>query len=50
MQEALVVIIVISAVSYLGWRAYLRSQKKADCGSDCGCESKPLSFNGEKDQ
>ena len=38
MQEASVLIIFIVAISYLGWRLHLRTQKKADCGSDCGCE------------
>ena len=50
MQEVLVAIIFLGALSYLGWRLYMRSQKKAECGPDCGCEPKPMSFTGSKDQ
>jgi len=38
MQEAIVLIIFVGAISYLAWRLHLRTQKKADCGPDCGCE------------
>jgi hypothetical protein len=48
MQEVLVAIIFVGALSYMGWRLYLRSQKKADCGSDCGCEPKQVSFTRGK--
>jgi len=50
MQEVIVLIIFLGALAYLGWRLYLRSQKKADCGPDCGCESKPISFNRSREQ
>ena len=50
MQEALVIIVFAGALAYLGWRLYLRSLKKADCGPDCGCEPKPMSFKRSKDQ
>jgi len=48
MQEMLVLIIFVGAMAYLGWRLYQRSQKKADCGPDCGCEPKPVSFTRNK--
>ncbi len=38
MQEASVLIIFVVAISYLAWRLHVRTQKKADCGSGCGCE------------
>lgn len=38
MQETLVIIIVLGAVAYLGYRAY-RSWQKKKCGDgDCGCK------------
>jgi hypothetical protein len=38
MQEILVFTIFTGAIAYLGWRLYLRSQKKTNCGPDCGCD------------
>ena len=44
MQQLLVILFFVLAMSYLGWRAY-RSfvQKQAGCGKGCGCaDTKPL--------
>jgi hypothetical protein len=42
MQQLLVVLIFTTALAYLGYRVYLKLQKKADCDSDCGCEAAPI--------
>lgn len=44
MQEILVILVFTAAVAYLGWRLYMRSQKKSDCGTECGCEPKSKLF------
>ena len=38
MQELIIVILVVLAAVYLGWRAYHAvNQQDAGCGKGCGC-------------
>lgn len=38
-QKILVIVLLIAAVAYLGYRAYKKITKKKDCGDgNCGCQ------------
>ncbi len=44
MQEVLVVLVALAAITYLGYRAYKSLfAKKSNCDISCGCEATPKS-------
>jgi len=38
MQDVLVIIVLLGAITFLGYRAYKKITRKDDCGNgNCGC-------------